>query len=55
MPLQKNMAIGSMISEMMHKYRRTGKIGNTKPDSATHARLIATAVAYDTKRRPAKE
>lgn len=50
MPLRKDMAVGSMISELMHKYKRTGKIGDTKPRSATHARLIATAIAYDTKR-----
>ena len=34
------------IKELLHAYKSTGKIGNTKPGSMAHARRIAAAIAY---------
>jgi len=39
-------AIGGNISEMLHSYGRTGKIGDTKPRNKKHAAKIAAAAAY---------
>lgn len=38
--------ISSNIEEMLRKYKRTGKIGNTHPKSIAEARKIAAAAAY---------
>lgn len=38
------------VEELMHTYKSSGKIGNTTPKSAEHARKIAVAVAYREKR-----
>jgi len=38
------------IEEMMRKFKRTGKIGNTKPRSAAHAQKIAAAAAFEKSR-----
>lgn len=35
------------IAELVRAYRRTGKIGNTTPKNAQHAREIATAIANE--------
>ena len=43
-PGKKNRA--SNIREMLHKWKQTGRIGNTTPKSAEHARRIAVAAAY---------
>lgn len=34
------------IGEMLHSFKATGKIGNTKPESMDKARQIAAAIAY---------
>ena len=38
------------VSEMVHSYRRKGKIGKTKPKNAEHARRIALAAAFQKRR-----
>jgi hypothetical protein len=38
--------ISSNIKEMLDAYKKTGKIGNTKPKSKAHALRIAQAAAY---------
>ena len=43
--------ISGNIEEMLHSYERTGRIGNTKPRNTAHARLIASAAAYDKSRK----
>ena len=51
MPLLKGKKnFGHNVSEMMHKYMKTGKIGNTKPKNRKKARQIALAAAYSTMR-----
>lgn len=50
MPLDPSMSRGSMISELLHKYKGSGTIGNTKPRSMGHAQSIAAAIAYRMKR-----
>jgi len=39
------------IRELMHSWKRKGKIGNVKPKSAAHARRVAVAIAFDVKRK----
>ena len=49
MPLQPGhgkKTISGNIKELLHSYKSSGKIGNTKPRSAAHARRIAAAIAY---------
>jgi len=43
--------ISSNISECMSSYKKTGKIGNTTPKNAAHARKICAAAAYSTARK----
>ena len=40
---------GKIVKELMHKYKKSGKIGNTKPKDTEHAEEIANANAYDAK------
>ena len=52
MPLEKGPGTAERnIPELIHTYRRKGKIGNTKPRSAAHARLIAAAIAMKQERK----
>lgn len=46
--------ISKNIQEMMHSFKQTGKIGNTKPKSTAKALKIASAAAY-TKARSTKK
>jgi hypothetical protein len=46
--------VSGNISEMMHAYERKGSIGNTKPRSKGHARLIAVAAAMQKLREEGK-
>ena len=39
----------TIIKELLDKYKRTGKIGNTTPRNMEHAQQIANAIAYETK------
>lgn len=48
-------SISSNIEEMLHKYKQTGRIGNTRPGSMAEARRIATAAAYAKARKSAKK
>lgn len=41
----------SNIGELTSKFKKTGKIGNTRPKSKEHARKIASAIAFDKSRR----
>lgn len=47
MPLDKSMSHEDMVSELIASYKRTGKIGATKPRDMKHALEIANAVAYN--------
>lgn len=47
MPLDKNMSHEEMVSELIKGYKKTGKIGDTKPKNMKHALEIANAVAYN--------
>lgn len=47
MPLDKNMSHQDMVQELMLSYKKTGKIGATKPRDKKHALEIANAVAYN--------
>jgi hypothetical protein len=38
------------IGELIRTYKEKGKIGNTTPHSAEHARHIAVAIAYSKQR-----
>jgi hypothetical protein len=37
--------VGENISELLGSFKKKGKIGNTAPKSASHARRIAAAIA----------
>lgn len=39
------------VSEVMHSFRRIGRIGNSKPASAAKAVKQAVAIAYSKQRR----
>ena len=47
MPLDKNMSHEEMVAELINGYKKTGKIGATKPRDMKHALEIANAVAYN--------
>lgn len=47
MPLDKNMSHEDMVAELISGYKKTGKIGATKPRDMKHALEIANAVAYN--------
>ena len=47
MPLDKSMSHEDMVSELIASYKKTGKIGATKPRDMKHALEIANAVAYN--------
>ena len=54
MPLKKGKGqkvVSSNIREMLHSWKKTGKIGNTKPKSMKKAMAIANAAAYSSARR----
>lgn len=58
MPLKKGKSAktrSSNIRELMHSWKRKGKIGHTKPRSAEHARSIAAAIAYSQARKGKKK
>lgn len=49
MPLKRgksNKVVGENIAEMTRKYKRTGKIGTSKPGSMKAAQAQAAAIAY---------
>lgn len=49
MPLAKGKGrktVSNNIKEMLHSYKQSGSIGNTKPRNMKHARRIASAAAY---------
>lgn len=49
MPLKKGTSAkvkAANIGEMLHSFKKTGKIGNTKPQSMKKAQAIAAAIAY---------
>jgi len=45
-PGRSKKVISANIREMMRKYERTGKIGNTRPKNKQQAVRIASAAAY---------
>lgn len=50
MPLQSGSSqetVSANIEKLMREYKRTGKIGNTRPTSLDHARKIAAAASYN--------
>ena len=42
------------VKEMMDAYKRTGKIGTTRPRNEKHALEIANAAAYTSTKMPKK-
>lgn len=51
MPLQKGKSqkvVGKNVKELMHKYKKTGKIGTSKPASKKQAQKQAVAIALQT-------
>jgi hypothetical protein len=54
MPLKKSKskrAFNYNVSELIHAYKKKGKIGKVKPKNAKKARQIALAIAFKIKRR----
>jgi hypothetical protein len=51
MPLDPKQGRSSIISELLEKYKNTGKIGKTTPRSMKHAQKIAGAIAYSKTRK----
>lgn len=51
MPLNKNASVSENIREIVHSYKQTGKIGNSKPRNIKEAIKQAAAIAYSLKRR----
>lgn len=49
MPIDKRKSRQNIVKELIKTYKRTGKIGDTKPDDLKHAYKIATAISYDAK------
>ena len=43
--------ISKNIEECIHSYKKTGKVGNTRPKSLSHAVKICSAAAYSSARR----
>ena len=57
MPLDRSKsedALRSNISELIRSYKRTGRIGNTKPSTIAKARKMALADAYSVRERAEK-
>jgi hypothetical protein len=53
MPLMKGKGrktISSNIKELLHSYKTTGKIGNSRPASMAKAKAQAAAIAYNRSR-----
>lgn len=38
------------VRELLHKYKKTGKIGNSSPEDVENARKQALAIAFEKKR-----
>lgn len=51
MPINPKKGRSGIISELMDKYKSSGKIGNTTPKSTKHAQKIASAIAYSKTRK----
>lgn len=54
MPLKKGKSKKTFednISELIARYRKTGKIGNSRPKGADAARKQALAIAFNVKRK----
>lgn len=49
MPIDKRQNKETIIKELLQKYKKTGKIGSTKPKDMKHAIQVASAIAYSTK------
>jgi hypothetical protein len=47
--------ISANIGEMLHKYKKTGKIGSSKPKSMEKAVAQASAAAYAKAKKPKKK
>jgi len=43
------------VSELMHSFRKSGRIGTSTPSSAVKARKQALAIAFDVKARAQKK
>ena len=49
MPIDKRKSKSDIIKELMDKYKRTGKIGTSTPESKEAALKQAEAIAYSSK------
>lgn len=43
--------VSTDVKELLHKYKRTGRIGKVRPSSKEHARRIALAIAYQAEKK----
>lgn len=46
MPLSKSMSRGEIIRELLRHWKKTGRIGNQRPESLEKALQVARAIAY---------
>ncbi len=45
MPIRPNMSKSAIVKEVLDNYKKTGKIGNTRPKNKRSATKIAVAIA----------
>jgi len=50
MPIDKRKSKSDIIKELMHKWKRTGKIGTSSPETKEEALKQAQAIAYNSKK-----
>ena len=54
MPLSKSMSHGEKVGELIRAFKKTGKIGTSRPDSKKAAVAQANAIAYAKERERRK-
>lgn len=51
MPIDKNKSHEEIVKELIDSYKKTGRIGSSKPKNLKTALSIANAIAYSTKEK----
>ena len=51
MPLSKSMSHGEKVGELIRAFKKTGKIGTSRPGSKKEAIAQANAIAYSRERK----